>query len=89
MGIELLRFQTERLVEKQANVERLAARHMARVDKEIEAAERKLREEHEVLFGPPAPTRGEDGRFEAPASTSAAQFAANKKAMMQGLRGAG
>jgi hypothetical protein len=88
MGIELLRFQTERLVEKQANVERLAARHMARVTAEIEAAERKLREEHEALFGPPAPACDEAG---APAlatpTDERAQFARNKELMQQGLRG--
>lgn len=93
MSLELLRFQTERLVEKQASVERLAARHMARVDKEIEAAERKLREEHEAMFAPYSPSappaRDEAGRYTAPAASSAEQFAANKAAMQAGLRASG
>ena len=93
MSIELLRFQTELLVEKTGNLERLAAGYFARVEEKLEADRKRLREQDEALLAPyqapTPPTRDEAGRFEAPASTSAAQFAANKKAMLAGLRGGG
>jgi hypothetical protein len=93
MSLELLRFQTERLVEKQASVERLAAGYFARVEEKLEADRKRLREQDEALLAPyqapTPPTRDEAGRFEAPASTDAQRFAANRAAMLAGLRATG
>ena len=97
MSLELLRFQTERLVEKQASVERLAAGYFARVEEKLEADRKRLREQDEALLAPyqapTPPTRDEAGRFEAPAlatpTDERAQFARNKELMQQGLRGGG
>jgi hypothetical protein len=88
MSIELLRFQTERLLEKQGRLEKMAAGYFARVDKEIEIAERKIREEREASLAPYAPpARSQDGRFEPAPGTPTderAQFARNKELMQQG-----
>jgi hypothetical protein len=87
MSIELLRFQTERLLEKQGRLEKMAAGYFARVDKEIEIAERKIREEREASLAPYTPP----ARDEAPGTPTdeRARFAANKANMLAGLRASG
>jgi hypothetical protein len=95
MSLELERFQLARLQEKQANLERVAAGYFARVTEENEKALAKLREQEAASLAPyqaPAPpARSQDGRFEAaPGATGGRdQFAANKAALLAGLRAAG
>jgi hypothetical protein len=93
MSIELLRFQTERLLEKQGRLEKMAAGYFARVDKANEAALAKLRKQDEALLAPyQAPTRDPAGHFEAAPGAPTderSQFARNKANMLAGLRGAG
>ena len=94
MSLDLLRFQTERLVEKTGNLERLAAGYFSRVDEANEAALAKLREQEDALLAlpPTPPARVLTGRSEPAPGTPTderAQFAANRKLMQQGLRGGG
>jgi len=93
MSIELLRFLTERNEKKMEELEKRTAVYLATVSAEQEKALRKLREQDEALMAPVSatapPARDEAGRFEAPAPSSAEQFAANRAAMQAGLRASG